>query len=144
MTQLTQQSQIHYKPEVCTDNSEILISKKQKRSRFVTIAQVLVLFSLISFAHTAISAISDEDLLIWTNNLINEAVTEIRNGKKHRYGDILQLVTKHFPLGPNSISTGQILDLKAHFASELAKAGISESRVKQLADWFESALDQFN
>lgn len=143
MTQLSQQNQIHYMPEVCTDKSEILISKKQKRSRFVTFTQVLVLFSLISFAHTSISATSDEDLLNWTDNVLKETLAALSKGQSLTLADIKQMVNDHFPLGPNSITTQQISDLKQYFANELKNAGVSASLVTQLANWFESALDRF-
>lgn len=142
MTQLTQQNQIHYKPEVCTDNSEILISKKQKRSRFATFTQVFVLFSLISFAHTAMS-IPFSQLLDWTNKVANETVAAVIQGKSLSYSDIKRMVDTHFPPGYYSISATEIAALKQHFANQLANAGVSASLITQLANWFESALDRF-
>ena len=138
MNQLSQRSQIHYKPEVCTDKSEILISKKQKRSRFVIFTQVLVLFSLISIAHTSSSEISDEVLLGYTDNVIAEVIALINSGKSLKYADIQKIVGKHFPPGTNSITTAQIQTLTDHFADALTDAGIDAS---QLATWFKSALD---
>lgn len=144
MIQLShQQNQTHCEPEVCSDDSEYLVSKKRARPRFSTFAQVLVLFSLISFAHTAMS-VPWSDLLKWTNKVIDETVAAVLDGESLSYSDIKQMVDNHFPSGNYSISSDEIRRLKLHFYRELsARLANTGVDIQQLADWFEMALDRF-
>ena len=153
MSQFLIKRQIHGEPEVCSHESELPVSKKRTQSPISSFARILVLFSLFSLAPTAMSTgdVDWEDLLKWTDKVIADTVAAILDGDSLELDDIKRMVNQHFFLGPNSLSAGEIADLKRYYTDELRvilkEAGLSEmelnSLVPQLANWFESALDKF-
>ncbi|MCY3626224.1 MAG: hypothetical protein F4039_08050 [Gammaproteobacteria bacterium] len=151
MTQLShKQNQIRCEPEICINDSEFLVSKKQTQPRFSTFARVLVLFSLISLAHTVMS-VPMSTLQNWTNKVVDDTVAKILKGESLDADDLRNMVNIHFPLGPNSLTADEIASLTQYYSNQLRtrleNAGLSQAQINsivpQAADWFESALVRF-